>query len=149
MIHRRKVLAASWALPAVVTGVAAFADDRPPPPVSLGTTITPGQPRSGSGIPLKPGERLPDEYRELDPVTGQQKGYAVLTAEERGKGFVRPVRTVYTHLVCGTDTSMSLDIAETFARDPKFYNGTFCLRCRKHFPLAQFVWQGTQETVGS
>jgi len=28
---------------------------------------------------------------------GQQKAYVVLTAEERAKGFVRPVRTAYMH----------------------------------------------------
>ncbi len=50
---------------------------------------------------------------------------------------------------CGTDTTMSLEIAETYARNPHFYGGTFCCSCRKHLPLEEFVWRGTVEIVGS
>jgi hypothetical protein len=50
---------------------------------------------------------------------------------------------------CGTLTKMSREISETYARDPKFYGGTFCIGCRKHLPLAEFRWAGTDETVGS
>ena len=89
------------------------------------------------------------DHRELDSVTGQQKGYVVLNADERSKGFVRPVRQAYTHKTCGVDTVMKLAIAETYARDPEFYDGTFCCHCRKHFPLIEFVWAGTAEQVGS
>lgn len=71
---------------------------------------------------------------------GQQEAYLVLSPEERAKGFVRPLRTAYKHLPCGTETRMGLAIAETYARDPKFYGGTFCVACRTHFPLGQFVW---------
>lgn len=95
------------------------------------------------GKPITPG------YDEIDPATGQQRGYVVLTPEERAKGFVRPVRRDYVHRTCGVRTVMSQDIAETFARDPKFYSGTFCVGCRKHLPLAEFVWDGTNEVVGS
>lgn len=98
---------------------------------------------------LSGGKVVEGDHREINPKTGQQKGYIVLTAEERAKGFVRPVRAVYTHKVCGTDTRMAMDIAETYARDPKFYTGTFCVHCRDHFPLDQFVWKGTDEQVGS
>ena len=143
MITRRALFAASAALPVAATGLAGFAAE---PPLVVAPAVT--LPASPS-IPLKPGERLPDPYREIDPATGMQKGYAVLSAEERAKGFVRPVREVYTHLVCGTDTRMSRDIAETLARNPKFYRGGYCIGCRNHFPLDQFVWQGTTETVGS
>ena len=59
-------------------------------------------------------------HREISPSTGQQKGYVVLTAEERAKGFVRPVRTAYIHQSCKTLTTMAVSIAETYARDPKF-----------------------------
>ena len=113
------------------------------------------------------------DHREIDPSTGQQKGYIVLTEEERAKGYVRPVRRTYTHVGtmqkfendehpsgetqkwqqrtggCGTYTTMGLAIAETYARDPGFYSGTFCVSCRAHFPLDQFVWKGTEEVVGS
>lgn len=89
------------------------------------------------------GPETPD-HREIDPVTGQQKGYIVLTAEERAKGFVRPVRKTYIHSKCGTATTMGQIIAETYARDPGFYNGTFCCFCRSHFPVGengQFTWE--------
>ena len=133
-----------------------------------------------------------------------QQGYVVLSAEERAKGFVRPVRRSYRHVGlptpgnlrdltdderarysqfgyekfeaygpdrepvtgrywtqadldkirngCGTVTTMSQEIAETYARDPTFYSGTFCCGCRKHLPVGQageFVWEGTSERVGT
>jgi hypothetical protein len=98
---------------------------------------------------LTDGSPITDDHRDIDPVSGQQKGYIVLSAEERSRGFVRKVRTDYVHTVCGTRTVMGLALAETYARDPTFYSGTFCAGCRKHFPLDQFVWDGTQEIVGS
>lgn len=115
---------------------------------------------------LSGGKPLTEDYRDINPESGQQKGYAVLTPEERAKGFVRPVRRTYVHVGnnptmsgivlvrageggCGTRTTMGQDIAETYARDPKFYTGTFCVSCRKHLPLSQFVWEGTEEIVGS
>lgn len=97
---------------------------------------------------LVSGAPVDEEHRELKD-NGQQKDYVVLTAEERAKGFVRPVRQNYVHKVCGSLTTMSLPIAETYARDPGFYSGTFCCKCAGHFPLDQFVWQGTDERVGS
>lgn len=36
--------------------------------------------------------------QEIDPVTGLQKAYLVLSEEERAKGFVRPYRASYTHV---------------------------------------------------
>lgn len=50
---------------------------------------------------------------------------------------------------CGTKTTMGLALAETYARDPKFYGGTFCCGCGVHLPLEEFVWDGTNEQVGS
>lgn len=84
-----------------------------------------------------------------DRGDGQQKGYVVLSAEERAKGFVRPVRQKYVHKKCGNVTHMGLALAETYARDPGFYSGTFCCGCGSHFPLNEFLWDGTNETVGT
>lgn len=114
------------------------------------------------------GAPVTEDHKEINPETGQQKGYVVLTAAERAKGFVRPVRRTYIHVGkppegksfeypirkvfpggCGTRTTCSQDIAETYARDPNFYSGTFCCSCKAHFPLDQFVWEGTTEQVGS
>lgn len=113
------------------------------------------------------GSPVKDEsYREIDPATGQQKGYIALCPAERAKGFVRPVRRTYVHVGinpkmngiviikagangCGTRTTMALALAETYARDPGFYTGTFCCSCGTHRPLNEFIWEGTTEQVGS
>lgn len=50
---------------------------------------------------------------------------------------------------CGTSTRMAQAIAETYARNPKFYGATFCTGCNKHLPVEEFVWEGTNELVGS
>lgn len=97
---------------------------------------------------LTDGSPVTSDHRDLKG-NGQQKGYVVLSDAERAKGFIRPVRHEYTHKPCGTPTQMGQAIAETYARDPGFYSGTFCAHCRKHFPLDQFVWIGTDEQVGT
>ena len=87
----------------------------------------------------------------IDKKTGMHKDYWVLSEKERSKGFVRPVRYVYLHTKCGTTTRMSEPIAETYARNPKFYGATFCMHCKNHFPVGEFgefVWEGSDEKVG-
>jgi hypothetical protein len=96
----------------------------------------------------------PKEAREsgIDPETGMQNKYVVLSEEERAKGFVRPVRRSYVHAACGGVTTMGQAIAETYARDPHYYGGTYCAICRDHFPVGeqgQFTWDGTDEKVGT
>lgn len=148
---------------------------------------------------LADGSPVTSDHREINPDTGQQKGYVVLSEEERAKGFVRPLRNSYMHMGhhpknslrgltpeeherydkfgyemyeeypgedltvmgrfwtkeqlesrgCGVVTRMGMAIAETYARMPDFYSGTFCCGCNKHFPLIEFVWEGTNEIVGS
>src|SRR4051812_23225396 len=78
--------------------------------------------------------------------------YLVLSEEERAKGFVRPVRRKYRHLPCGGVTTMGIALAETYARDPKFYAATFCVRCQMHRPVGEhgeFVWVPDGTKVGS
>ena len=84
----------------------------------------------------------PELTRGVDEgPTPQARAYLVLSEEERAKGFVRPVRQTYKHnVVCGQVTTMSLTIAETYARDPKFYGATYCCGCMMHLPVGQFVW---------
>jgi len=98
---------------------------------------------------LTDGSPVTPDHREINPVTGQQKAYVVLSEAERKKGFVRPVRRSYVHKTCRAVTIMGIALAETYARDPSFYSGTFCAGCRAHFPLEQFLWDGTDEAVGS
>lgn len=78
-----------------------------------------------------------------DAPVAQHDAYLVLSAEERAKGFVRPVRRQYEHLTCGSLTTMSAGLAETYAREPTFYGATFCVRCGMHRPVGaagEFVW---------
>lgn len=86
------------------------------------------------------------------PIGGQAEVYLVLSDEERAKGFVRPVRRAYIHLTCGSLTTMGQALAETYARDPKFYGATFCVHCDMHRPVGEdgeFVWDGTDQKVGT
>lgn len=53
---------------------------------------------------------------------------------------------------CGAVTTMGQALAETYACDPTFYGATFCATCHAHFPVGpkgEFVWEGTNEKVGS
>lgn len=91
-----------------------------------------------------------------DHPVPQSPAYLVLSDAERAKGFVRPVRHSYVHsralgdiAACGTRTTMSGPIAETYARQPSFYGSTYCIRCKMHLPVACFTWDGTDELVGS
>jgi hypothetical protein len=46
---------------------------------------------------LVDGSPVTPEHLEINPSTGQQKDYVVLSQEERAKGFIRPVRRSYIH----------------------------------------------------
>ena len=95
---------------------------------------------------------------DTEPVR-QAAAYLVLSDEERAKGFVRPLRSSYVHVGrpggkgCGTVTTMKGDgLIETYARDPGFYGGTYCVGCSMHLPVGEdgeFVWEGTEERVGT
>lgn len=96
-------------------------------------------------------DRNDPRLRQIGP-DGMQDAYLVLSQEERAKGFVRPLRNSYRHLTCGGVTAMGPEIAETYARDPGFYGGTYCATCRDHFPVGangEFVWDGTDIKVGT
>lgn len=104
---------------------------------------------------LTDGSPVTEDHREINPATGMRKAYVVLSAEERAKGFVEPVRRSYRHDTCGGVTTMGQSLAETYARDPHFYSGTFCSHCRAHFPVGpvgmggEFTWFGTEQRVGT
>lgn len=88
----------------------------------------------------------------INPATGQHEAYWILSAAERAKGFVRPVRRSYRHTLCGTVTTMGQAIAETYARELRFYTATFCVACHGHFPVGEageFMWDSTNEKVGT
>lgn len=97
---------------------------------------------------LTDGQPVPDNrsHTEIDPATGMQKGYVVLKDRDPQ---VRPIRYEYTHKKCGAVTRMGQALAETYATDPTFYTGTYCIGCRTHFPVAEFVWKDTNIQVGT
>lgn len=98
---------------------------------------------------LTSGAPVPEDgsHKEIDPTTGQQRGYVVLSPQERAKGFVKPYRDSYIHEKCGVQTKMGVALSETYARDPYFYSGTFCVGCGAHFPLNQFHWDADKEPM--
>ena len=90
---------------------------------------------------LTSGDPVPEDgsHRELRP-DGQQKGYVVLSPDERAKGFVKQLRNSYIHKKCGGVTCLGNSLSETYARDPYVYSGTFCVYCGAHFGLSEFNW---------
>jgi hypothetical protein len=95
------------------------------------------------------GEPVEKVRAEQTEETGQHKSYVVLCADERAKGFVRPYRDSYKHTACGSVTTMGAALSETYARDPNFYGATFCVRCNRHYQVAEFVWTLDGQQVGS
>jgi hypothetical protein len=94
-----------------------------------------------------------DPCLKVTKPDGQNACYLVLSEEERKKGFVRPLRHSYIHVVCGVNTTMGLALCETYARKPDFYGATFCAGCGSHFPLVidgkrQFHWKEDGKGVG-
>lgn len=86
---------------------------------------------------------------DAEPVP-QAAAYLVLSEQERAKGFVRPLRRAYIHADgCGAVTTMGLALCETYARDPKFYGATYCVRCSRHLPVSEFRWNEDGKVVGS
>ena len=91
-------------------------------------------------ITMMDGSPVTDDHQEVDPSTGMQKGYVVLSEAERAKGFIRLVQNQYEHDRCGAVTRIGIPLAETYACAPGFYAKTFCVACREHFPVGEFVW---------
>lgn len=80
------------------------------------------------------------DYGEIAP-SGQYERYP----DEVRPDFVQPLRDTYRHLPCGTITYINGDaIVRTYATNPGYYGATFCCECRKHLPLAEFVWEPDQ-----
>jgi len=79
-----------------------------------------------------------EAYPESEsPVTG--KFWTQAGLDRIGKG-------------CGTQTTMGQALAETYAREPGFYGSTYCCGCSMHRPVGaagEFIWDGTQERVGT
>jgi hypothetical protein len=53
---------------------------------------------------------------------------------------------------CGRTTTMPLACAETYAKQPGYYGSTFCCTCGTYPRVGadgEFVWEGTDERVGT
>lgn len=50
---------------------------------------------------------------------------------------------------CRVLTKMNRVISETYQRSPSFYGATYCVGCHTHLPVGEFLWDGTNEKVGS
>lgn len=82
----------------------------------------------------------------------QRRGYVSFEAYPESDSPVRGrfwTQEALDRKCCETVTTMAGSIAETYARDPGFYGSTFCVECRQHFPITEFIWAGTGERVGS
>lgn len=106
------------------------------------------------------GRRPPQALRDLtDEESEQYAQFGYLKFEPYGEDRLPVTGRFWTQADfdrlakgCGTLTTMSPALAETYARDPHFYSGTFCCGCGTHFPVGEdgeFVWDGTDERVGS
>jgi hypothetical protein len=50
---------------------------------------------------------------------------------------------------CGAVTTMARPLAETYAREPRFYGATYCVGCCMHKAVAEFRWVADGSVVGS
>lgn len=41
---------------------------------------------------------------------------------------------------CGAETTMGLELCETYAANPGYYGSTYCTGCHKHRPVKEFNW---------
>ena len=95
----------------------------------MSLTSDPEDPRLGHGV-------------DKDPIP-QREVYLVLSDAERARGFVRPVRRSYRHIVCGSVTTMGTALAEAYSANPFFYGATYCCNCRMHLAVGadgEFRW---------
>ena len=80
------------------------------------------------------------DYGEKQP-DGQYENHPTIDDGD----FVQDVHQKYVHTDddngCGKSTVMSLDIAESVARDPYYYTKTFCAGCGDYFPTDEFTWK--------
>lgn len=80
---------------------------------------------------------------ELPGHEGEHTSWMPITIEEALRGRVGG---------CGSVTTMGIELAETYARQPDFYGATYCATCMMHRPVGaygEFVWDGTNEKVGT
>lgn len=136
-------------------------DDAPRPQADAYLVISEEERAKGFTRPVR------DTYIHVGPP-GPKHNLRDLTAEERERfghvGYVKFEPYGADHPVtgrfwtqgqldavgkgCQSTTTMGRQIAETYAREPRFYGSTYCVSCRMHRPVNEFTWlDGTM--VGS
>jgi hypothetical protein len=103
--------------------------------------------------PTYPLRDLTPEEEEMN----RRRGWGYVKYEEYPKGSPERDRALVgrmwtqAQLDSGCDAVTTLEPAksETHAKDPGFYAAAFCENCRAHFDVGEFVWEGTDERVGS
>lgn len=75
---------------------------------------------------------------------GQYERYpsSVLLGDDGKPAYKQPIRNKYRHKRCGVVTLMrGDDLCLTYATNPGYYGATFCMGCREHLPISEFVWE--------
>lgn len=95
----------------------------------------------------------PEEHARYDTY-GYVKFEAYPPESQQGTGkFWTQAQLDKINNGCGSVTTMGQSIAETYARNPKFYGATFCVECNVHLPVGahgEFVWlDNPDERVGT
>ena len=94
--------------------------------------------------PRNPPRDLTDEERERYDGNGYVKYEDYQGSEGRALGrFWTQAQLDAIGKGCGTVTTMSPAIAETYSRNPAFYGATYCCGCRRHLPVGphgEFTW---------
>lgn len=92
--------------------------------------------------------------RDLTDKEREQHGAGYVKFEEYPEDLAPLVGRAWTQAqldarACGAITTMGSALAETYARDPKFYGATYCCSCSKHLPVGEFLWVDGGTVVGS
>lgn len=72
-----------------------------------------------------------------------------LTKAEIQWGCVRPVRRFYVHTTCQTSNTFDEETAVQIAKTPDQYKKVWCITCKRYRNVAEYVWAGSTERVGS
>ncbi|MFO0851530.1 MAG: hypothetical protein U0871_23670 [Gemmataceae bacterium] len=79
---------------------------------------------------------------------GQMRGHVTLPPEDRRRGRLDGVPTVYVHRRCGEATRMPDDVIRSYLKNPFLYNGeTFCCGCNAYVPWRQCRWEDTGQPL--
>lgn len=53
----------------------------------------------------------------------------------------RPLRRKVTHKKCQTVSTLGIERASAFAKDPNFDSELYCAHCQRRFLVSEFTWQ--------